>query len=487
MLTPRRKLACRICTRRKVRCDKQIPCNNCVKRGEHEECRRDQSVEPIVEYLEHAATSGKADESTTVNRLRSRVAELEAALQQKNAESDTIRSSPLYHPRDTTAAREERQPSSPPRDSEIEDAATVLEFLAWGRVKDPERARLSPETLRLSERDERTIIQSPAEGDIDTVLDATQTQTLLPYLQTLLPSKHQVTQLVEYHNDCLLWFHGSYFAASFSQQLQSFYHDHDGNLDSPGVDLQWIALLFSILAGTMTSAPVEEARRWRFSEHEGRVLSHKWYRAVLSSLNAADYTAQHSIYSVQAIATLTGTAHILGHSNSQSVLLASAVRIAQSLGLHRLSEEARGDEVELETGRRLWQQLCTQDWFSTSFSETYSISELHSSSAAPRNCNDDLIVMPDSTPTVTSFCRFLAEIAAIMPRLQDGMASSNTLYTKHEQVLLYDRKMRSIATDARPAFLAANTPVDETWPCYISWARGAITMSSAHKIIMIHR
>ncbi|KKY15335.1 putative cmp dcmp deaminase zinc-binding protein [Phaeomoniella chlamydospora] len=73
-----------------------------------------------------------------------------------------------------------------------------------------------------------------------------------------------------------------------------------------------------------------------------------------------------------------------------------------------------------------------------------------------------------------------------MPRLQDGMASSNTPYTKYEKVLFYDKKMRFLATDGRPVFLS-NQSHDATWPRYIPWARRAITLSAAHKIIMIHR
>jgi hypothetical protein len=363
-----------------------------------------------------------------------------------------------------------------------------LEFLAWGRVKDPDKAgRFSPEAPRRGER---------RDGDLcdvagDAFLDGHH-RSLLQWLQMLLPPRRQVYQLVEYHHRCLLWFHGSYVAPSLTDQLDAFYRVHGGDLTSPGVDLQWVALLFAVMAGTLTSAPSQEAEEeWRFGEEEARLLSAKWYRAVVALLGAADYTAHHSLYSVQAVATLTGPAHILGHSNSQSVMLAAAVRVAQSLGLHRLGEDARGDEVDLETGRRVWEQLCTQDWFSTSFSETYSIQALHSTSLSPKNCHDaaggvDWVELPESVPTVTSFCGFLAKIAAIMPRLQDGMASSNTLYTKHEQVLLYDRKMRSLATEGRPSFLA-NTELDDGWPSWVPWARRAIAMSSAHKIIMIHR
>ncbi|KAF9632866.1 CMP/dCMP deaminase zinc-binding protein [Lasiodiplodia theobromae] len=73
-----------------------------------------------------------------------------------------------------------------------------------------------------------------------------------------------------------------------------------------------------------------------------------------------------------------------------------------------------------------------------------------------------------------------------MPQLQDGIASSNTLYTKYEQVLKYDRQMRELATKHRPVFLSSGQ-IDPAWPRWVPWARQSLTISSSHKIIMIHR
>ncbi|EXJ71428.1 uncharacterized protein A1O5_05236 [Cladophialophora psammophila CBS 110553] len=482
-VAPRRRLACRLCTRRKVKCDKQIPCHNCVKRGTPEECERE-DADHLNAPSSISGVRRPPDDTAALAALRTRVAELEAALQERIADANVSRS-----PTTATATTEQAdgravaqlRSSSPSQGSDIEDAVTVLEFLAWGRMKDPDNAMLSPEALRVSEHDDGIGI-SPAE-ELDCALDSG--RNLLSWLQILLPSRRQVHQLVDYHSNCMLWFHGSYFAPTLSQELGSFYANHGGKFNSKGVALQWVALLFSVMAGTITSAPAHEARKWGFDESESRLLSQKWYKAVVVSLNAANFTAHHCLHAVQAITTLTNTAHMLGHSNAQSVMLASAVRIAQSLGLHRLDGDAPGAAVELETGRRVWQELCTQDWFSTAFSESYSINPLHSTSSPPQNCDDDMNVLDESEPTVTSFCRFLSKIAAIMPALQDAMALSNTLYTKHEAVLVYDKKMRSLAT-GRPSFLA-NTAFDTNWPCYIPWARRAIAMSSAHKIIMIHR
>lgn len=73
-----------------------------------------------------------------------------------------------------------------------------------------------------------------------------------------------------------------------------------------------------------------------------------------------------------------------------------------------------------------------------------------------------------------------------MPQLQDAVMASNTLYTKYEQDLKYDKQMRALATVHRPRFLS-NTPIDPTWPLYVPWARQALAISSAHKNCMIHR
>jgi hypothetical protein len=128
------------------------------------------------------------------------------------------------------------------------------------------------------------------------------------------------------------------------------------------------------------------------------LLAKQYYQAAIECLNTARYQQNHTrkksapyfsccrslfyvVYSIQTIASLTICAHTLGFSNSQSVMLASAVRIAHSLGIHRLprfkrasnevESEASTETIQKELQRRIWQQLAIQDWFSVPFSETY--------------------------------------------------------------------------------------------------------------------
>jgi hypothetical protein len=424
-----------------------------------------------------------------VDALRGRVAELEAELLSGNqdiASENTTLDITLEINTPTPGQRND-QDAKPLRDAAdpvIEDAASILEFLAWGRRKNPDYGTVvSPEA----------IVTGGNSGDICdsqqgiSFPDDLQDSSQLSLLQLLMPSPQQVWQLVDYHQECLLWYHGSYIGPTFRKQVEDFYARFEGRIENSGVNLQWLALLFAVMTGSMTCAPTHEAISWGFRDPERETLSKRWFQAVISCLNRAEYTANQTILSVQAISTLTISAHMLGFSNMQSIHLASAVRIAQSLGLHRLNRTASGSIVDKEAGRRVWSQLCCQDWFSIPFSESYLINPLYSQSEKPMNCHDhDMVALPDNVPTITSYTRFLHVIASIMPRLQDGLMSCNTPFTKYEQVLVWDKRLRILATEERPLFLS-NAPIEQDWPTHTSWARRSLAISSSHKIIMIHR
>ncbi|KAF7541585.1 hypothetical protein G7054_g397 [Neopestalotiopsis clavispora] len=427
--------------------------------------------------------------------LRHRVAELEAELHHQVDQSPApmpISTSPCDN--DAYAAPDMTSPcrnqdSDSTHDTVVEDAASILEFLAWGRRKNLD--------LIATVTSPKAVVNAPQVGDVcDTHIqeDSPNDEGIgfddlnhTTVLQLLLPDRRRVWDLVLWHEQCLLWYHCSYYAPSLRKQLENFYETYNGSIEHPEVNLQWVAFLFAVLTGSITCMPAGTAEQWGFGDEERESLSKRWFQAVITCLNKADYAANHSILSVQAIATLTVSAHMLGFSNLQSIHLAAAVRIAQSLGLHRLTQETPGNETEKEAGRRAWAQLCSQDWFSLPFSETYLINPLYSRSELPRNCHDDdAYVLPDSIPTVTGYSRFLYTIAGIMPRLQDGLMSCNTPFTRYEQVMKWDKQLRSLATNARPAYLSS-CPLDPTWPAYIPWARRSLAISSSHKIIMIHR
>ncbi|KAH7155930.1 hypothetical protein EDB81DRAFT_840163 [Dactylonectria macrodidyma] len=436
----RSRLACASCTRRKVKCSKTVPCSNCIRSPSPS------PTEQVPAAVSHGGTRIGTDSRQAETRQR-----------------------------------------APSCDTVAEDAASILEFLAWGRRKNPDLPVTSPEAvIQVSPVGDALIAQPQSEiapHDIRSLEDVPQ----ISILQLLLPAYRQTWDLVLWHEQCLLWYHCSYHAPSFRNQLENFYDKYEGSIQHPEVNLQWVAFLFAVLAGSITALPASTAEKWGFSDAERDTLSKRWFQAAITCLNRADFASNHSILSIQAIATLTLSAHMLGFSNLQSTYLAASVRIAQSLGFHRLTETAPGGEVEKEAGRRVWLQICCQDWFSLPFSDTYLINPAYSKSALPLNCHDeDLVALPDSIPTVAGYSRFLGSIASIMPRLQDGLVSCNTLFTKYEQVLKWDKQLRTIATATRPKYLTSG-PLNPDWPIWVHWARRSLAISSSHKIIMIHR
>ncbi len=208
-------------------------------------------------------------------------------------------------------------PDNDTADPVVQNAASILEFLSWGRKKNPDFHDVSLEASEAmgNPSDVRDVDPGPA---FATYYPGSRPDDL-NLIQILLPDRRQVWELETYHAESVLWYHGSYHAATFRRQLHGFYDRFNGRVDSPGVNLQWVAMLFSVLTGSMAAVPEDKALSWGFREPERGRLSRQWYRAAIQLLNLAEFTANQSILSTQAIATLT---HLRPHPG----LLKHAVR-----------------------------------------------------------------------------------------------------------------------------------------------------------------
>ncbi|KAK5218796.1 hypothetical protein LTR72_008736 [Exophiala xenobiotica] len=508
---PKERQTCTECSMRRQKCDRNSPCGRCVKRGDAHKCTRewpDGGYDPKVHRIYPRTSTGQAESSpdttdnTTPATTTQNVPETTVHPSMRNPASVNSSSSPDI--------RRPPNPSNlgpPPTNAPISDpdnAATVLEFLTWGRSK------LSDYDLKALELLKEPHNSGPAALPKDTGPDWDVSNGLggtgaaqVSFLQLLLPSRRQVFQLVEYHINSILWYHACFHAPTFYNELNEVYQGPSG-LQVRNMDLRWTAMLFSVMAASMTCASDQLASSWGFKKSERAKLTRQWYKATVTCLNLADYMWRHHIYSVQAITILTMSAHVLGFSNTQSTLLGAALKIAQGLGLQRLGPEDDSDHptgasivttpmqrdktIKRETGRRVWAQLCMQDWFSIPFSEMYSIQKLHFTSLRPQHLDENTMQpLPEDVPSITSFQNYLVDMASLMPQIHDAIISSNTLYTKYEQVLEYDSKMRALANDVLPRHFSVREAISPEWPAFIPWARRSLTICFAHKIIMIHR
>lgn len=222
----------------------------------------------------------------------------------------------------------------------------------------------------------------------------------LQFLQLLVPDVDRIQALVSYAEKRVLWYHGCCHGPTFNAELQR-------RLSAPSArtrdtltlqanDLHWTALLFAVISCALTCASPQAAQLIGFEESEAQTLSRQWYRASTTCLEMAEYRSNRSIYAVQALATLTMCAHTLGKSSEQYILIGSAIHLAWSFKLHRLSlgdeevnpsspPEVRRLMLENEVGRRLFCQLCVQDWFSIPLANAHSIHRGDFTTVKPRD------------------------------------------------------------------------------------------------------
>lgn len=451
---PKARQTCTECSLRRQKCDKRSPCGRCVKRGVADRCTREWDNEARKHVGARPTFPGGNNDFVPSS----------ATINNHNAAPSSTRDGRIlpYHSTEGGILANSR-------DSPLQQP----DFGCLSNVRQRHHGSTQVSDSRLS------------------------------LLQMLLPNVSQLWKLVTFHEKRLLWYHGCYHGPTFNSQLGSRIQkqglrDLDVLLLEKN-DLQWGALLFAIIAGSITCANPRLTSQWGFEADEVEVLSQQWHKACVECLELANFMLHHQLYAVQAISTLTMCAHTLGNSNQQYVFLGTALRIAQSLRLHRLSLENESINVSSssvdreavlrkEVGRRLWSQLCVQDWFSIPFAGVHSIHRRHFSTVKPAE-RDYLTMelMPGGEPTYVSYGNYLYEIAALIVELHESLLRCNTEYTRYEQVMRTDTRMRELATKERPRYFDVTVQIDPAWPWYIPWARRSLTICFAHKVIVIHR
>ncbi|RMZ81526.1 hypothetical protein DV737_g2444, partial [Chaetothyriales sp. CBS 132003] len=400
-------------------------------------------------------------------------------------------------PKQTASLVDTRAQSTDDGVDAIRRPGASLDFMAWGHEN------LSDYNLRSSVE-----LQKDLQAPIITCTDWHPSNGFggsgaaqVSFLQQLLPSPGQVMQMVDYHVDNLLWYHGCFHAPTLQSEVKASCQGPSG-LEIRNMDLRWAALLFAVMAGSMTSAPNSVRLGWGFTKAEIPKLSRQWYKACLSCLTLADYMCRHHIYTLEAITVLTLSAHIVGFSSTQTTLLGTALKIAQGLGLHKLEREEdeysvdpsnlrpaqRTKIIQREVGRRIWTQLCVQDWFAVPFLDMYSIQRLHFSTVLPNNIDEHTLeILAADCPSMASMGTAFFAMGTLTTELHDALLRSDTLFAKYEHVLEYDAKMRALAMHDFPLIFKPNEDLRHGWPQWAPLARRIVRLCYTHKIIMLHR
>lgn len=302
-----------------------------------------------------------------------------------------------------------------------------------------------------------------------------------------MPAEDTARRLIQFHVQYLAWHHNCLHSPTFQRQCDHYWRTGE----SPGP--QWIALYCSVLSATVFAIQNSQKSKAIVKIQERLPQAHELFSDMITALYRYHFLRDLSMHSLQAIVISTEVAHNLGQSQLNATLFNAAVRIAECLGLHRI-EECSSDnwdaQVERETGKRIWCQMTIQDHFAIPFTESYTISPSHVSTSLPSNADDhDLIPLPESRPTVSSYTRVLFKMAVFMPEMRDGLGSDKDpkpLQEQYKHILSIDRRMRETVKTFPPYFLRQDSGQESLLP-WLGVARRSLAITAAEKIIMIHR
>ncbi|KAL2890431.1 hypothetical protein HOO65_020973 [Ceratocystis lukuohia] len=325
-VSQRASRSCTECKRRKIRCDKTVPCSQCIRAKAPAKCRIEMvelttkytKSRQEIEFLHRLKTSLTATSLAEANDLiSSRLTLLETGQEPVKPRKPVPRgSSDHFH-----------DVLNDQQTDETFDIAKTLMRLGRGY---PNPADVLDQTVPDSEFSLAVIESAPDVGI--------------------------ARKLVIYYLEHLSWHHPVLHHGEFLSQCESFWAT--GDMITP----QWACVYFAVLSASAYNLP-ESLCDATYTRQILRQRSEFWYQQMFNTLFCTDYTLNHS-----------------GQAVRQMVLLSSSLRIAQCLGYAAQTPSrpiASGELFDLsakiteEVQRRIWWQILVQDYFLVPMAGSY--------------------------------------------------------------------------------------------------------------------
>lgn len=374
--TQRAPKSCYQCYKRKIKCDKRIPCDRCVSRGTADTCRRE-------EVLVHGVLLNSSGASSPLVRL-----ELENKhLQQKVLEYETKLK--LERPLN----QERVNPMTGVIKKTIDLYSTGIHIMTRDLVRDA------------------TCISPGSFEDYD----------ILPQYIT----KEVSFKLVEFNMKYLLFIHTAVYPPVFYREHDEFWRSPEPqHICFPAnrtLDVYlWMSIWYAVLSNSLFMMSNELEDDLKLSSKDAFNLAQITASASLECLHKGKFLTYPNPKSIQAYCLLAGCFHGFAGVHLQNAMLSSIVYIAEALNLHCLDDSAKLSTLDFEFGCRLWWILVIIDWLE-SFRRRRLIAADDFTTRLPRNLSED--EMNDPSPiesenfeTIT-YNRIMAEIAKIKNRL----------------------------------------------------------------------
>ncbi|EJD07479.1 uncharacterized protein FOMMEDRAFT_115738 [Fomitiporia mediterranea MF3/22] len=447
------RLSCAECRRLKLRCDRKVPCESCVKRGCSAICP------------DGALTTGKGNRfilaSTQelhekISELCSRVRELEDALRESHSNL-----SDQHHPLLTEELlrikmplqRETSEPNQQDGNKEelspdVVDSFGSLSISQTGKTKfyghtanswyflqneSPEEESedrsyaleqvLPPEILALGEAFPTSPTSSPV------AYATSRFNNLVGYL----PDLQKATALRDIYYQRAAWMYNPISRTQFDEEVFQHFYNESYTPPSPPSDsasAHRLALIFIVLAvGTLMDP----------SEPPYCIEAEKYHQLARAALFKSSIFDDPTLHAVQALFLMSyylflADRHGTG-SGSRWIIMGFAVKLAQSIGLHRDSTRWRMSDLETQTRRETFWELYTYDsWQCLTFGRPPSFSLPHVDCKFPHPVED-----PTGERSFDTWKhRFSADCMSVVHDQAFGAKAPS-----YQTILQLDRKLRA--------------------------------------------
>ena len=329
-----RALSCLPCREHKLKCDRQVPCQSCVRSNRVDHCRKHPA--PIRRNgagrltarraaAMHPSSSAQSPQSRDQNRNQGQI---QSQNQDQDIDPRISRNQTLpsptssYQENSLDAARSSVSSSHGQQavDSRYQNTflpGTTLNHTSRYPVKRVSTVHMTnvygllngrnpPPHFRSSTRASIPVLtpfSSAHPTSLPGVLDSTSRgisdeddHELIwkRHLCSFLPTQSQCDLLTCYYYENINWIFQSIHIPSFRKDYAQFW-----NSDVDSVDLIWMSLLYTILSISGLYIPLETAKVVGFESSKVRSLAHKWHSASRQALHAGGFEARPCITQLQ--------------------------------------------------------------------------------------------------------------------------------------------------------------------------------------------
>ncbi|KAF9478287.1 hypothetical protein BDN70DRAFT_880165 [Pholiota conissans] len=372
------RLSCAECRRLKLRCDRAIPCSSCVKRGCGAICPDGSLTTGQGNRFVLASTQELHEK---ISELANRVRELEDALrashQHLSSEQHPLLSDDLLKikaplqrdvnnnkPNTSVVVKEEET------NPDVVDAFGTLSIAMSGKTKYFGHTANSWYFLQneLPEEDEPDDHLAALQNVLPPeILSRAASFPIAPFslsgnvgLQTLywyLPPAELALELRSIYFTHAAWMYNPISVDSFDSEVySSFYNQNVGQLQDDPLLAHRLSLMFMILAiGSLMNTSIPSYN----------VDAEKYHQLARAALFHHSFFDNPTINAVQALFLMTFYLFLVDRHGTNSgarwAMMGLAVKVGQSIGLHRDSGKWKVDPVETTRRRELFWELFTYD------------------------------------------------------------------------------------------------------------------------------